>query len=145
MYGGADFVGYRNSMIMLVPRIVAVATFLLIGPTPIMSAAADHAHHSPAKMVISALSGATVEGEDENGKTYVIHYQANGNARRTLNDVTETGIWTVDPGGHYCETWTRAYGGKKRCAGIEVTGPLLIIRGKIKTTRTVVTAPVKRN
>jgi hypothetical protein len=130
---------------MSVPRLFAGFAALLIGPAPMMSAVADHAHHGPAKTVISALSGATVEGEDGDGRTYLIRYQANGVASRTLNGITEAGNWTVDPGGHYCETWKQAYRGKKRCAGIEVTGPLLIIRGKIKTTRTVVKAPVKAN
>lgn len=96
-------------------------------------------------MVKAALSGAIVEGEDGDGNTYVIEYQADGIASRTLNGVTESGKWTVDSGGHYCETWAQAYGGKKRCAGIEVTGPLLIIRGKIGTTRTVLKVPPKTN
>tara|TARA_B100000676_G_scaffold300581_1_gene346460 strand:- start:448 stop:627 length:180 start_codon:yes stop_codon:yes gene_type:complete len=55
-----------------------------------------------------------------------------------LNGRTETGTWTVDKEGHYCEKWPSVFGGKKRCGGIEVTAPLLIIRGKIKTMPTVV-------
>lgn len=106
---------------------------------------ADHAHHSPAKTVIAALSGATVEGEDRDGRTYVIRYLADGQAVRTVDGVTEPGRWTVDAGGHYCETWKRAHGGQKLCAGIEVTGPLLIMRGKIRTTRTIVETAPKTN
>lgn len=120
---------------------VAIA-LVCVGP---VSAKADHAHHSPAKVVLGALSGATVEGEDGEGRTYVIRYEPGGKARRTVNGVSESGKWAVDSGGHYCETWKQAYGGKKRCGGIEVTGPLLIMRGKIKTTRTLVKAPPKTN
>lgn len=130
---------------MLKARQAALAAVILTGFAPFAAALADHAHHSPAKTVLAALKGATVEGEDRDGKTYLIKYLADGSATRTVNGVAEPGAWSVDAGGHYCETWKQAYEGKKRCAGIEVTGSLLIIRGKIKTTRTVVEVPAKAN
>ena len=99
---------------------------------------ADHAHHSPAKVVLATLTGATIEGENERGQTYRIAYTKGGSATITLNGKTETGTWSVDKGGHYCEVWPTVFGGVKRCGGIEVTGPLLIFRGKFKTTRTVI-------
>lgn len=99
---------------------------------------ADHAHHSPAKVVLATLTGATIEGENEKGQTYRIVYSKGGTATISLNGKTETGTWAVDKGGHYCEQWPSVFDGQMRCGGIEVTAPLLIIRGKIKTTRTVV-------
>lgn len=106
------------------------------------SAWADHAHHSSAAEVLAALKGATVEGETAEGVTYRIVYGAvesdSGTAVMQLGDRTETGTWSVDSGGHYCETWPGLHDGKRRCGGIEVTGGLLILRGAFATTRTAI-------
>lgn len=101
------------------------------------SAHADHAHHSPANVVLDALTGATVEGEDQTGKTYRISYGADGVATLTRGAATETGTWSVDKGGHYCERWPKAFGGTKKCTGVEVIDALIVLRGKIATTRTI--------
>lgn len=101
------------------------------------AAYADHAHHSPANVVTGALTGATVEGEDQSGNTYRITYGADGVATLSKGEVTETGSWSVDKGGHYCETWPKTFGGAKRCTGVEVIDNLIVLRGKIATTRTI--------
>ena len=107
-------------------------------------AAADHAHHSPANVVLAALSGATVDGDTPDGKPYRIVYGADGSARIVLEGKTETGAWAVDAGGHYCETWPTAFGGKKRCSGAEVVDGVVILRGPFQTTRTIVPKPAER-
>jgi hypothetical protein len=108
-------------------------------------AVADHPNHSTAKVVKATLTGATVEGENAAGKTYRIVYGADGSAEISIDGVRETGSWTVDKGGHYCEQWPKAFDKKKRCGSIEVVAPLLIMRGVFKTTRTVVKAAPTTN
>ena len=117
-----------------VPAIAAGAIFALCLSG---AAQADHAHHSSAKTVLAALTGATVEGEDAAGITYRITYADDGKATLTRLGATETGTWSVDKGGHYCETWPAAFGGGKKCTGVEVIDNLIVLRGKIATTRTI--------
>lgn len=119
---------------------LSLAVFFIMVVT---TAQADHPHHSTAKQVNGALTGAVVEGETPAGDTYRITYGKDGQARYSVKDEAQNGRWSVDSGGHYCETWEKAYGGEKRCAGIEVLSPLLIFRGKIKTTRTIVSSQEK--
>ena len=107
-------------------------------------AQADHAAHSPARDVLAALASATVEGEDRAGKTYRIVYRPDGTARMETGGKAHDGKWSVDPGGHYCEKWTGLFEGKRRCTGVEVAGPLLILRGPIATTRTVISGGAAR-
>lgn len=108
------------------------------------AARADHAAHSSAAALKGALRGATVEGETAAGKTYRIVYGTDGHMTMTVDGKAETGNWSVDPGGHYCETWPVAFEGAKRCSGIEISGGLLILRAPFNTTRTLVT-PSPRN
>ncbi len=117
------------------PACLVAALFLALPGAP---ALADHAAHSPAKDVLAALKSATVEGENAAGKTYRIVYKADGTARMEVGGKAHEGKWSVDKGGHYCETWTGLFEGKRRCTGVEVAGPLLILRGPIATTRTVI-------
>lgn len=115
--------------------VIGFATFgMMVFGSP---AHADHAHHSPANVVVGALTGATVEGEDQSGKTYRITYSADGAATLIRGAMRETGSWSVDKGGHYCESWPNAFGGVKRCTGVEVIDQLIVLRGKIATTRTI--------
>lgn len=124
-------------------RPVSAAWLAVLSMMVVTTAQADHPHHNTAKEVNGALTGAVVEGETPAGETYRIVYDKDGKARYSANNAAQTGRWSVDSGGHYCETWEKAYGGEKRCAGIEVLSPLLIFRGKIKTTRTIVSSPGK--
>lgn len=118
----------NSGAVLLVAGLVAISSPVL----------ADHPHHSPAKVVNKALSGATVAGDQTDGSGYRISYAPDGTSSITVSGKTYSGTWTVDAGGHYCETWTGLFDGKKRCGGIEVVSGLLIMRGDFKTTRTVV-------
>lgn len=121
-------------------RVLVVIASVLGGFIAGGGAKADHAAHSPAAEVRAALDGATVEGQMPDGRTYRISYAPDGMATLRTGDATEAGRWQVDKGGHYCETWPKAFEGKTRCGGIEVAGPLLILRGTFRTTRNVVSA-----
>ena len=121
-----------------------IAAAMLCAALSAAPALADHAAHSPAKDVLAALRSATVEGENADGKTYRVVYRQDGTARMEVGGKAHEGKWSVDKGGHYCETWTGLFEGKRRCTGIEVTGPLLIMRGPIATTRTVISGGAAR-
>jgi len=116
-------------------RIVGFAVFGMMWSG--LPAHADHAHHSPANVVVGALTGAMVEGEDQSGNTYRITYGADGVATLSRGEIAETGSWSVDKGGHYCEIWPKTFGGVKRCTGVEVIDQLIVLRGKIATTRSI--------
>ena len=131
----SDAPAFIRRMRSTLPASLVAALFFAL---PGASALADHAAHSPAKDVLAALKAATVEGETADGKTYRIVYKADGTARMEVGGKAHDGKWSVDKGGHYCETWTGLFDGKRRCTGIEVAGPLLILRGPIATTRTVI-------
>ena len=121
-------------------RLIGAAAFACGVALCAPAARADHAAHSPAAAVTEALRGATVEGETVAGRTYRIVYGTGGRMTMTVDGMSETGNWSVDPGGHYCETWPKAFAGAKRCSGIEISGGLLILRGPFNTTRTLVSS-----
>ena len=134
----ARLIGRMSQSMRLAIMVLFAFVLAVAGAAPTV---ADHAAHSPAKAVVAALNAATVEGEDDAGKTYRIAYRPDGTARLEIGGRAHDGTWSVDKGGHYCETWPGLFDGKRRCTGIEIAGPLLIMRGPIATTRTVVRTP----